>query len=144
MIVLRLAKPFSTNAMYRSYGRNGRLTTIKSKAYRDWQAQTIGLIHTQKWTPVLGSYALRITLPASNRFDLDNTLKAQLDTLRHAGVVVDDSPKYLKRLTIEQGEEAFTKVVITPLGGENGLERGEAQAAGETETARHDEPHGGA
>lgn len=126
MIVLRLAKPFSVNAMYRSYGKGGRLTTIKSKAYRDWQAQTIELILKHKLQPVSGAFELQIVLPASNRFDLDNTVKAFADALRHAGVIKDDKPNYMPSLSVRQGREAFTKLTIIPLGADNemaGLEQ---------------------
>lgn len=114
-IVLHLLKPFSTNAMYRSYVGHGRAQTIKSKAYRDWQARAIGLITTQKWQPVTGAFSLRIVVPRDNRFDLDNVSKSAIDTLRHAGVIVDDSPKYLRSLSIEIGGDEHTKIIITPL-----------------------------
>lgn len=132
MIVLRLAKPFSTNAMYRSFSRGTGLTTIKSKAYRDWSARTIGLISTQAWAPILGQYSLHIVLPAGNRIDADNTAKAFLDCLRSIGVVVDDSPKYLRRLLIDHGDQGHTKLIIKPLGETNemaGLEQEGAVAA---------------
>ena len=124
MIVLRIAKPFSTNAMYRAFSRGGKggLTTIKTKAYRDWQARAIGLLATQKWQPVTGRYGLQIKLPAGTRTDADNNAKATLDLLRHAGVVVDDSPKYLRRLEIVFGDDDFTTLTITPLEDGNDLD----------------------
>jgi Holliday junction resolvase RusA-like endonuclease len=117
MIVLRLAKPFSTNAMYRAFSRGGKggLTTIKTKAYRDWQARALGLIATQKWAPISGRFSLQIRLPADTRIDADNCSKALLDTLRHAGVVVDDSPKYLRRLDVLFGTDDFTTLTIKPM-----------------------------
>lgn len=116
-IVLRLDKPFSTNAMYRSFSRGGKggLTTIKSKAYRDWQARALGLIATQKWTPIEGCYGIQIKLPKDTRIDADNVCKAYLDTLRHAGIVIDDSPKYLRRLEVIFGLALHTTITIKPL-----------------------------
>jgi Holliday junction resolvase RusA-like endonuclease len=115
-IVLRLERPFSTNAMYRSFGRSGKgVTTIKSKAYRDWQAQALGLLQTQKWSPVTGAFGLQIKLPKGTRFDLDNTSKAFIDLLRKAGVIVDDAPKYMRRLEIIIGLANHTTITIKPL-----------------------------
>lgn len=115
-IVLRLERPFSTNAMYRSFGRSGKgVTTIKSKAYRDWQAQALGLLATQKWSPVTGAFGLQIKLPKATRIDIDNSAKSFLDVLRKAGVIVDDAPKYMRRLEIIIGLANHTVITIKPL-----------------------------
>lgn len=114
-VVLRVGPPFSTNAMYRSFARGKTLSTIKSKAYRDWQSRTLGVIATQKFTPVTGCFSLQIKLPKGTRIDLDNTAKAFLDTLRAADVIVDDSPKYLRRLEIVLGWSNDTTLTIKPL-----------------------------
>jgi Holliday junction resolvase RusA-like endonuclease len=128
-IVLRLERPFSTNAMYRSFGRAGKgVTTIKSKAYRDWTAQGLGLIATQKFTPVTGSFGLQIKLPKATRIDIDNSAKAFLDLLRKAGVIVDDAPRYMRRLEIIIGLANHTTITIKPLEGiYDDLERQDAQ-----------------
>lgn len=114
-VVLRVGPAFSTNAMYRSFARGKTLSTIKSKAYRDWQSRTLGVISTQKFTPVTGCFSLQIKLPKGTRIDLDNTAKAFLDTLRAADVIVDDSPKYLRRLEIVLGCSNDTTLTIKPL-----------------------------
>ena len=114
-VVLRVGPAFSTNAMYRSFSRGKTLSTIKSKAYRDWQSRTLGVISTQKFTPVTGCFSLQIKLPKGTRIDLDNTAKAFLDTLRAADVIVDDSPKYLRRLEIVLGWSNETTLTIKPL-----------------------------
>lgn len=114
-VVLRVGPAFSTNAMYRSFARGKTLSTIKSKAYRDWQSRTLGVIATQKFTPVTGCFSLQIKLPKGTRIDLDNTAKAFLDTLRAADVIVDDSPKYLRRLEIVLGWSNDTTLTIKPL-----------------------------
>jgi Holliday junction resolvase RusA-like endonuclease len=114
-VVLRVGPAFSTNAMYRSFSRGKGLATIKSKAYRDWQSRTLGVIATQKWQPITGCFGLQIKLPKATRIDLDNTAKAFLDTLRHAGVIVDDSPKYLRRLEIIVGWSKDTTLTLKPL-----------------------------
>ena len=113
-ITLVVGKPFSTNAMYRSFSRGKGLTTIKSKAYREWEFATICDIKRQNPARVFGRYELEIVLPAANRIDADNTAKSFLDCLRKCGVVVDDSPKYLRRLTVTHGADTDTKIIIIP------------------------------
>lgn len=113
-ITLVVGKPFSTNAMYRSFSRGSGLATIKSKAYREWEFATISDIRRQNPPRVFGRYELEIVLPANNRIDADNTAKSFLDCLRKCGVVIDDSPKYLRRLTVTHGVESNTKLIIIP------------------------------
>jgi len=113
-ITLVVGKPFSTNAMYRSFSRGSGLTTIKSKAYREWEFATISDIRRQNPSRVFGRYELEIVLPANNRIDADNTAKSFLDCLRKCGVVIDDSPKYLRRLTVTHGVDSNTKLIIIP------------------------------
>lgn len=116
-VVLRLDRPFSTNAMYRSFSRGGKggVTTIKSKDYRDWQEHALKLIALQKWTPIEGAFGLQIKLPKNTRIDADNVSKSALDTLRHAGVIQDDSPKYLRRLEVVFGWSHDMILTLKPL-----------------------------
>lgn len=116
-VVLHLAKPFSANAMYRAFSRGGKggLTTIKTKAYRDWQSQALGLIATQKWQPIEGAFALQIKLPKDTRCDIDNTIKSASDVLRAAGVIKDDSPKYMRRVEVLIGLANHTTITLKPL-----------------------------
>lgn len=115
-IVLRLDKPFSTNAMYRSFSRGkGGLTTIKSAAYRSWREHALGLLATQKWTPIDGAFGLQIKVPKGNRIDLDNCIKSASDLLRDVGVIKDDSPKYMRRVEVVIGLDNHTTLTIKPL-----------------------------
>lgn len=114
-IVLRLDKPFSTNAMYRSFSRGNGVSTIKSAAYRAWHEHALGLLATQKWTPIDGAFGLQIKLPKGTRIDIDNAIKSTADVLRHAGVIKDDSPKYMRRVEVLIGLAGFTTITIKPL-----------------------------
>lgn len=52
--------------------------------------------------PVLGKFELLITMSEQHsRLDLDNGLKCLIDYLRRIELIVDDSPKYLRRLVVE-------------------------------------------
>lgn len=121
-VVLRLDKPFSTNAMYRSFSRGNGVSTIKSAAYRAWHEHALALLATQKWTPIEGAFGLQIKLPKGTRIDADNAAKSVLDTLRHAGVIKDDSPKYLRRLEIVFGLANHTTLTIKPLETQDALD----------------------
>jgi len=114
-VVLRLDKPFSTNAMYRSFSRGRGVSTIKSAAYRAWHEHALALIATQKWTPIDGAFGLQIKVPKDNRKDLDNCIKSTCDLLRDAGVIKDDSPKYMRRVEVVIGLDNHTTLTIKPL-----------------------------
>lgn len=62
-------------------------------------------------------FELLITLSESHtRIDLDNGLKALIDYLRRIEVIEDDSPKHMRRLTIEWGRAPHgCRVTIKPL-----------------------------
>ena len=52
--------------------------------------------------PVPGKFELHITMSEGHtRIDLDNGLKCLIDYLRRIELIVDDSPKYLRRLVVE-------------------------------------------
>lgn len=48
-----------------------------------------------------GPYALTIHLPGNTRMDPDNAVKAINDLLRNHGLIVDDGPRYQRRLLVE-------------------------------------------
>lgn len=91
MIKLRLPFPPSTNTYYRMVN-NRMLISEKGRKYRQ---DVIGSCLEQlKCFPKLsGRLSVRIiaTVPDKRRRDLDNMLKATLDSLQHAGVYFDDS-----------------------------------------------------
>lgn len=54
--------------------------------------------------PMKGAYEATIILSEKhNKIDLDNGIKAVIDYARRVELVVDDSPKYLRKLTVEWG-----------------------------------------
>lgn len=69
--------------------------------------------------PVLGKYELLIQMSETVKLDADNGLKQIIDYLRRIELVVDDSPKYLRRLVVEWCHPAVApqgaRVTITEL-----------------------------
>lgn len=115
-VVLRLPPPISQNMIWRSFIRNGKATTIKSKRYRDWLAQAGGMIADQNPGRIEGWYGIRIRVPAKTRIDLDNVPKAINDVLQHYGIIDNDSRCH--NLHVERGSEDVTVVFLISTNGE--------------------------
>src|SRR5262249_31667769 len=66
---------------------------------------------------VPGRFELRIVLSeAHTGLDLDNGIKWTIDYLRRIDLIVDDSPKYLRRLVVEWGAAPQgARITITEL-----------------------------
>ena len=109
-IILRLPPPISTNAIWRSFVRGGRATTIKSAAYRKWMADAGAMLEAQRPGCVEGAYKLSLALPCKCRIDLDNSVKAYSDLLEAHQVVAND--RLMQRLEVWRGEETETVVWI--------------------------------
>jgi Holliday junction resolvase RusA-like endonuclease len=62
-------------------------------------------------------FELIITLSEQHtKIDLDNGLKALIDYLRRIELIEDDSPKHMRKLTVEWGRAPFgCRVTIKPL-----------------------------
>ena len=64
---------------------------------------------------ILGRYEAIVTLNEKNRLDIDNGIKGLLDLARHYELVEDDSPKYLRKLTVKFGDAPHgAKLVLRP------------------------------
>lgn len=105
MIVIDLPWPPSVNTYYRS-PRSGPLAgrTLISERGRQYRKDVAALVaaHGEKM-PAGQRLAVAVILWAPDRRtrDLDNSMKALLDSLQHAGVFEDDS--LIDELTISRG-----------------------------------------
>jgi Holliday junction resolvase RusA-like endonuclease len=67
-------------------------------------------------------FELLIVFSDRSKLDLDNGLKALIDYLRKIEAIEDDSPRHLRRLTVEFGNAPMgVRVTIRPLASENGV-----------------------
>lgn len=92
-----LPDPISTNGLYNNVAGRGRVMT---KEYKAWKATAAKVLMLQRPLP-------RFALPVEVTFyvgekgiggmDSDNTLKAFMDALKGAGVIHDDSRKWVRR-----------------------------------------------
>lgn len=53
---------------------------------------------------IAGRFEAIVTLNEKCRLDADNGVKGLIDFARHCGVIEDDSPKYLRKLTVMFGD----------------------------------------
>lgn len=107
---LLLPPPISANAIWRSFNRGGRVTAIKSKAYREWIEKAGEMIQSQNPGKIEGGYGLSIKVPKKCRIDLDNVPKAINDLAQAHGIIGND--RQCQKLTVERGSGVDTEVMF--------------------------------
>jgi len=103
-VVLDLPVPISVNKLRRINWRAHRRAGL-------WQDQADRHLLAAKCrteNPVklnsIQRFEIEITLNESKVFlDLDNSLKLLIDYLRHRNIIMDDSPKHMRKLTVLWG-----------------------------------------
>ena len=90
MITLTLPFPPSTNTYYRNVAGE-TLISAKGRSYRKAVADQVLIQRGAKLLAGRLSVSIVAHMPDKRRRDLDNMLKAALDSMTHAGVWVDDS-----------------------------------------------------
>jgi crossover junction endodeoxyribonuclease RusA len=105
MIIFTLPFPPSVNTYY----RRGAHATYMSKQGREYKCKVADYI-AESGTPKLGTARLRLEIvlwPKDKRkFDIDNRIKALLDSLQDAGVFDDDEQK--DQINIYRGSGTVT------------------------------------
>lgn len=98
--------PPSVNHYWRHVVINGRPRTLLSKEGREFKQAAVGAVLQQRRgpsAPLSGRLAIAVTLfpPDRRCYDLDNRLKAVLDSLTEARVWEDD--RHVKIIHLEEG-----------------------------------------
>lgn len=117
--IIRLNLPFppSVNTMW----RRGARSTYLSKTGRRYRKEAIAACQAQYQRPAL-TQRLRVTLDLHRgdrrNYDIDNCVKAVLDSLQHGGVIADDNQVdhlVVRRRGIRKpGEVAISLRIATP------------------------------
>ena len=101
MITLTLPFPPSVNGYWRNI--NGRtLISVKGRAYKKAVARLVQWNHAAKQLESRLEVLVILHPPDKRKRDIDNSMKALLDSMQAAGVYLDDSQ--IDRLVIERGE----------------------------------------
>lgn len=111
-IEIHLPPPLSVNATRRvNYSAMGRITRWRQEA----DALFLSVKRQLAGRKIFGRYEAIVVLSEANRLDIDNGVKGLLDYARHCGLVEDDSPKYLRKLTVKFGDAPYgAKLVLRP------------------------------
>lgn len=98
IVLPELPPPLS--ACFTNVAGRGR---VISKRYKDWTTKAHWEVKQQRVAPMKGEVSISIGLVAKDKrqTDADNYLKSLMDLLTKAGVIEDDSNKYVRRLTVE-------------------------------------------
>jgi len=111
-IELDLPAPLSVNRTRRvNYAALGEIAKWRT------EAEALFLLVKQKLAgrKIHGRYEAIVILNEKNRLDIDNGVKGLLDFARHVEVVGDDSPKYLRKLTVKFGIAPHgAKLILRP------------------------------
>ena len=107
-VMLQLPPPISSNAIWRSFNRGGRVTAIKSREYREWITKASAMVQSQNPGRIDGAYGLKIQTPAKCRIDLDNVPKAINDLAQTLGIISND--RKCQKIEVSKGVDEHTHV----------------------------------
>jgi crossover junction endodeoxyribonuclease RusA len=111
MIRVELPFPVPLSACFTNAPGKGRVPTPRYKA---WQEEAFWTVKQQRPGKATGevSVYVRLVAPDKRHRDAGNVDKAVCDILVKTGVIVDDSNRYVKRLTYEWAESGPACVVL--------------------------------
>jgi crossover junction endodeoxyribonuclease RusA len=111
LIRFELPFPVPLSACFTNVPGRGRVPTPRYKA---WQIEARQSIDKQRVQPIAGqvSVFIRLVAPDKRHRDAGNCDKAIGDILVKAGIIKDDSNRYIRRLTYEWAEDGPPCVVV--------------------------------
>lgn len=125
MPTVEIPVPPSVNGLWRAVRTKSRkVRLIKSSQYDGWLAPAVHLLRTGL-PYTAGRVTVRLTIRGGSEFstrrDLDNCLKAVLDSLRHADRIDGDTVKTVRACSVEYvdpipGKPATCFVEVRPFG----------------------------
>ncbi len=114
-IVLDLPVPPSVNRTRRSHGPGIRLVNEWAKRADMMVMARRRPIMRGEWQ-LQGRFEIEITVSERCRSDLDNLPKSLIDYLRRIKIVRNDSPKYMRKVTLQWGDAPEgVRVTVRPV-----------------------------
>lgn len=107
-IVLDLPRPLSVNNLFANNPRGGRFRT---EDYNVWSRSAAALLVAQRPGAMLGPVEIAATIQ-EGRADLDGQAKCILDALVDNGIIQDDGPKIVRKLTLAWGPVIGARIEI--------------------------------
>lgn len=107
-IVLDLPRPLSVNNLFFNKRHGGR---AKSEDYNVWSRSAAALLVAQRAPAMLGPVEIAMTIQ-EGRADLDGQAKCVLDCLVSNGIIADDGPKIVRKLTLAWGPVIGARIEI--------------------------------
>jgi Holliday junction resolvase RusA-like endonuclease len=97
--------------MYANSRAGGR---IKTAAYKGWIRGELKALLAQRARAIGRRAKVSIVLPRTMRGDCDNRIKAALDLLVRAGVLIDDRSDYVASVTASFGNCDMCHISVEP------------------------------
>lgn len=109
-----LAIPPSINHCFANVRGVGR---VKTPAYKKWISGELKALMAQRARPVQTPVAISMFVPEASRADLSNHAKSVEDLLVKAGVIPDDSKKYVRSVSLTFHDSKLLRVTVKTLAG---------------------------
>lgn len=94
-VVYQIPAPPTVNTIYRNVPGRGR---VKTARYNTWRRAGLNELDAQGAALFDQPCIVSLSVPSSKTGDIDNRIKAALDLLVEAGVLKDDSKKYVREV----------------------------------------------
>lgn len=97
-----------------SLNKTRRIDWAGHKAHKSWRSDAGWSMvpAARKFGKIFGPFEIEVTVDNSVKFDLDSTPKAIIDACVAYGLVPDDAPKYMRKITIQWGDVSGGVAVV--------------------------------
>ena len=106
--VFEMPVPPSLNNIYKNAGR----IRVKTRGYIAWKASAVVAVERQHIEPFTCPVVVDISVP-ERRGDIDNRAKPVLDVMTAAGVITDDSNKWVREVRVRWIDKSNTAARIS-------------------------------
>lgn len=111
-LTVDIARPPSINHAFANVRGVGRVKTVE---YKRWIAGELRALLAQRARAVQTPVKIEMFVPEASRADLSNHCKSVEDLLVKAGIIPDDSKKYVRSISLTFHDAALMKVRVTSL-----------------------------